>query len=76
MDANAQVDTLLQTDRVMTSGSLGGEMVIIPAQNARGVGSISALGAIFPMFVVTPTTLLSLRISVAKVAMSTCWCSS
>ena len=42
-------------DRVMTSGSLGGVMV----WNTRDVGSIPALGAIFPIFI-TPTTLVAM----------------
>ena len=37
-------------DRVMISRSLGGELVSILSHNARYVGSVSALGAIFPMF--------------------------
>ena len=37
-------------DRMVTSGSLGGEMVSILAQNARDVGSIPTLGAIFSHF--------------------------
>ena len=39
-----------------TSGNLGDEMVTTLAQNAGDVGSILALGAIFPVFI-TPTTL-------------------
>ena len=41
---------------MVTSGSLGGVMVITPAPNARQVGSIPALGKIFPIFI-TPTTI-------------------
>ena len=41
---------------VVTSGSLGGVMVNIPAWNARDVGSIPSLGTIFPIFI-TPTTI-------------------
>ena len=40
---------------MVTLGSLGGEMVNIMVQNARDVGSIPALYAIFPIFI-TPTT--------------------
>ena len=42
---------------VVTSGSLGGVMVRMLAQNARDVGSIPTLGAIFPIFI-TDTTVL------------------
>ena len=42
--------------KVVTSGSLGDVMVSTLAQNARGVGSIPALGTIFPIFI-TSTTL-------------------
>ena len=35
---------------MVTSGILGGEMVITQVQNARNVGSIDALGTIFPIF--------------------------
>ena len=44
--------------RVVTSGSLGGVMFRTLAQNARDVGLIPTLGAIFPIFI-TPTTLVS-----------------
>ena len=37
--------------RVLTAGNLGGVMVSTLAQNARDVGSIPALGAIFPSFI-------------------------
>ena len=43
--------------RVMTLGSLGDVMVSTLAQNARDMGSIAALGAIFAI-IITPTTLL------------------
>ena len=41
---------------VMTSGWLGGKMVSTLAQNARDVGSILALGTLFPI-IITPMTL-------------------
>ena len=44
-------------DRVVTSGNLNGVMVITLAQDARDVGSISALGAIFPIFITAATEL-------------------
>ena len=42
--------------RQMTSENLGGVMVSTLAWNARGVGSVPTLGAIFPNFL-TPTTI-------------------
>ena len=42
---------------VLTSGSLGGVIVSTLARNARDVGSIPALGTIFPIFI-TPMTLV------------------
>ena len=41
--------------RVVTLGSLGGVMVSTLAWNARGMGLIPTLGAIFPLFI-KPTT--------------------
>ena len=41
---------------VVTSGNLYGVMVRIQAQNARDVGSLPALGTIFPIFI-TPMTI-------------------
>ena len=41
---------------VMTSESVGGVMVSTLAQNERDVSLITALGAIFPIFI-TPTTM-------------------
>ena len=41
--------------RVVISGTIGGVMISILAQNARDVGSIPLLDAIFPNFI-TPTT--------------------
>ena len=42
-------------DRVATSRSLGGLMASTPAWNARDVGSIPALGAIFPILITRTT---------------------
>ena len=38
-------------DRLVTSGSLAGVMVITLAQTARDMGSIPAIGAIFALFI-------------------------
>ena len=40
---------------MVTSGSLGGEMVSTWGQNTRYMGSIPALGKLFPIFI-TPTS--------------------
>ena len=37
--------------KVIRSGNLGGVMVITMARNAKDVGSIPALGSIFPIFI-------------------------
>ena len=44
-------------DRVVTLGSLSGEMVSTLARLARDVGSIPTLGILFPIFI-KPTTLV------------------
>ena len=44
--------------RMVTSGSIGDVMVSTLAWNTRNVGSSSALGTIFLIFI-TPTTLVS-----------------
>ena len=46
--------------RIATSGSLGGEMVIIMGQNERDVSLIPALGTIFPISI-TPSTLVLIK---------------
>ena len=43
-------------DSMVTSGSLGGVIVIVMARDARDVGSIHILGTIFPI-TITPTTI-------------------
>ena len=48
-------------DIVMTSGSLGGVIVSTLAQNAGGVGSNSAHGYIFPIFITLVKILLHLK---------------
>ena len=51
---------------VVTSGSLHGVMVSTLAQNARDVGSVPALGTIFPIFIKPMThTLKSIELKVA-----------
>ena len=45
-------------DRVVTSGSLGGVMISTLGWNTRDMGSIPALGTVFPMFI-TSMTLVS-----------------
>ena len=50
---------------IVTSGSLGGDMVSILAQNAWDVGSIPAFGTIFPIFI-TPTTLVAVPMTLHK----------
>ena len=47
---------------VITSDSLGGEMVSTLAWNARDVGLIPILGSIFPIFII-PTTLVAITTS-------------
>ena len=42
-------------DRVMTSGSLGGTIVSTLTWNTIGVGTIPALGTIFPILIAPPT---------------------
>ena len=44
-----------EVGRMMTSGSLGGERVSTLARNTRDVGSISALTAVFPIFIASMT---------------------
>ena len=50
---------------VLMSGIVGGVMVSILAQHARDVGSIPALGTIFPIFI-TPMTLLAVTMILCK----------
>ena len=50
---------------MLASGSLGGVMVNTLAWNTRVVGSISALGTIFPIFI-TPTILIAVTMILYK----------
>ena len=45
--------------RIVTSGNLGGQIDSTLVWNARDVGPIHALGAIFPIFI-TPVTLVDM----------------
>ena len=54
---------------LVTSVSLGGVMVSILARNARYVGSIPAVGTLFPIFII-PTTYASGTLDVKGYAVS------
>ena len=47
---------------MVTAGSLGGVMVSTLTRNARDVGSISALGPVFPIFIIPMTLVPLIRI--------------
>ena len=61
-----------QLNRVATSGTIGGVMVSILAQNTTDVGLIPALGTIFPIFITPLSMKLVVMISILN-KLQTVW---